>query len=51
MGYKVVLVENDVNMSIRLNNVIINRDGHDIWVSVDDISVLVIDNMWSYVKI
>ena len=45
MGYKVVLVENDVNMSIRLNNVIINRDGHDIWVSVDDISVLVIDNM------
>lgn len=45
MGYKVVLVENDVNMSIRFNNVIINRDGHDIWVSVDDISVLVIDNM------
>ena len=45
MGYKVVLVENNVNMSIRLNNVIINKDGHDIWISVDDISVLVIDNM------
>ena len=32
-------------MSIKLNNIIINKEGHDIWISVDDVSLLVIDNM------
>ena len=45
MGYKVILIENDVKMSIKLNNIIINKEGHDIWISVDDVSLLVIDNM------
>ena len=29
MGYKVILIENDVKMSIKLNNIIINKEGHD----------------------
>ena len=45
MGYKIILIENDVKMSIKLNNIIINKEGHDIWISVDDVSLLVIDNM------
>ena len=29
MGYKVILIENDVKMSIKLNNIIINKEGHE----------------------
>ena len=41
MGYKVILIENDVKMSIKLNNIIINKEGHDIWISVDDVLSLI----------
>lgn len=40
-----VLVENEVSIQIKLNNLIIRKEEKDIWIPVDDITLLVIDNM------
>lgn len=45
MGFRVVLVKNEVSIQIKLNNLIIRKEEKDIWIPVDDITLLVIDNM------
>ena len=45
MSYRVVILENEINVSIRLDNLIIDKSGEDIWIPLSDISSLVIDNM------
>lgn len=47
MGYKVVLIENEVAISLKLNNLIVRKEGRDIWIPLDDISMIVVDNLSS----
>lgn len=43
MAFRVVLIENEVNASVKLNNLVIKKNGEDIWIPIDDISVVVFD--------
>lgn len=45
MGFRVVMIENEVSIRIKLDNLIIRKDEKDLWIPIDDISVLIIDNM------
>lgn len=45
MGFRVVMIENEVTIGLKLNNLIIHKEEKDIWIPLDDISVLVVDNM------
>lgn len=45
MAFRVVLIENEVEMKVRLNNLIITKEGKDIWIPLDDISMIVMDNL------
>lgn len=49
MGFRVVLIENEVAIKVKLNNLVITRDGKDIWVPLDDISMIVMDNLSSVI--
>jgi len=45
MAYRVVLIENEVSMKLKLNNLIVDRgDEDEIWIHLDDISMIVLDN-------
>ncbi len=45
MGFRVVLVENVADIRVKLDNLVIRKEGKDIWLPIDDISILVIDNL------
>lgn len=45
MAFRVILVENEVNIRIKLDNLIINNGEKDIWAPIDDISIIVLDNL------
>lgn len=45
MGFRVVLIESDVDMHLKLNNLVINKDNKDIWIPIEDISILILDNV------
>ena len=45
MGFRVILLENELTVRMKLNNLIICKDEKDIWIPLDDISILVIDNL------
>lgn len=45
MAYKVVLIENEVQMKVRLNNLVIFKEDQEITISLDDISMIVMDNL------
>ncbi len=45
MAFRVVLIESEAALSLKLNNLIINKGDGDIWIPLDDISVIVADNM------
>lgn len=45
MGFRVVLIESEVNIRVKLDNLVIRKDEKDIWIPIDDISMLVIDNL------
>ncbi len=45
MGFRVVLIENEVNLSTKLNNLVVHRGEEEIWIPLDDISMIVIDNL------
>ena len=45
MGFRVVFIESEVKMSLKLNNLIVNKGEGDIWIPLDDISMVVIDNL------
>ena len=49
MGFRVVLIENEVAIKVKLNNLVVTRDGKDIWVPLDDISMIVMDNLSSVI--
>lgn len=45
MAFRVVLIENEVTIKVKLNNLIITKEGNDIWIPLDDISMIVMDNL------
>ena len=45
MGFRVVLLENEVQIRLKLDNLIVRKEEKDIWIPLSDISMLVIDNM------
>ena len=47
MAFRVVLIENEVSIRVKLNNLIITKAGEDIWIPLDDISMIVLDNLSS----
>ena len=47
MAFRVILIENEVNIKVKLNNLIITKCGDDIWIPLDDISMIVLDNLAS----
>ena len=47
MGFRVVLIENEVSIKVKLNNLVITKEGNDIWIPLDDLSMIVMDNLSS----
>ena len=47
MAFRVVLIENEVAIRVKLNNLIVTKNGEDIWIPLDDISMIVMDNLSS----
>lgn len=45
MSYRVIILENELAVSVRLDNLIVKRYGEDIWIPLSDISAIVFDNM------
>lgn len=45
MAFRVILIENEVDIKLKLDNLIITKEENDIWVPLDDISVIVLDNL------
>ena len=45
MAFRVVLIENEVSIKVKLNNLVITKEGKDIWIPLDDISLIVMDNL------
>lgn len=45
MAFRVILIESDVTIKVKLNNLIITKDENDVWVPLDDISMIVMDNL------
>lgn len=45
MAYKVILIENKVDIKLKLDNLVIYKSGNEIWVPMDDISVVILDNL------
>ena len=51
MAFRVVLIENEVAIRVKLNNLIVTKNGEDIWIPLDDISVIVLDNLSSVLSV
>lgn len=47
MAFRVVLIENEVEIKVKLNNLIVTKEGEDLWIPLDDISMIVMDNLSS----
>ena len=47
MAFRVIMIENEVAIRVKLNNLIITKEGNDIWIPLDDISMIVMDNLAS----
>ena len=45
MAYRVILIENECSLHLKLNNLLINKGEGDIWIPLDDISMIVLDNL------
>lgn len=45
MAFRVVMVESDVSIKLKLNNIIICKDGEEIWIPICDVSMIVLDNL------
>ncbi len=45
MAFRVVMIENEVSMKLKLNNLVLDKEGQEIWIPLSDISVVVIDNL------
>lgn len=51
MAFRIVMIENEVEISVKLNNLIVKKKGKDIWIPLDDISMIVMDNLVSTVSL
>ena len=47
MSFRVILIENEVDIKVKLNNLIVTKNGEDLWIPLDDISMIVMDNLSS----
>ncbi len=45
MAYKVILIESECSLYLKLNSLIINKGEGDISIPLDDISMIVLDNL------
>lgn len=45
MAYRIVMIESETRLSLKLNNLVVDKGEGEIWIPLDDISVLVIDNL------
>ena len=45
MGFRVVMIENEVTINLKLNNMVIKKMDEEIWIPLDDISVIILDNL------
>lgn len=45
MAFRVVLIESECSIHLKLNNLIIDKGEGDIWIPLDDISMIVLDNL------
>lgn len=49
MAFRVVLIENEVAIKVKLNNLVITKNDKDIWIPLDDISMIVMDNLFTVI--
>lgn len=45
MAYRVVLIESECSLHLKLNNLLIDKGEGDIWIPLEDISMIVLDNL------
>ena len=45
MSFRIVQIESEVKMNLKLENIVINKEDDEIWVPLSDISVIIIDNL------
>lgn len=45
MAFRVLFIENELDIKIKLDNMVISRADGDIWIPIDDISMIVLDNL------
>ena len=43
MGFRSLLIENELKISLRLGNIVITKDEEDIWLPLTDINIIVVD--------
>lgn len=43
MGFRSLLIENELKISLRLGNVVITKEGEDIWLPINDVNIIVVD--------
>ena len=51
MSFRVVLIENQVDVKVNLDNLVFKKDGREIRIPVSDISTIVIDNLKSNISV
>lgn len=49
MAFRVIFIENEVAIKVKLNNLVITKNDRDVWVPLDDISMIVLDNLSSVI--
>ena len=45
MGYRTILLENEATLKLKLNNLIVTKDGEDFWIPMSDIEIIIMDNL------
>ncbi len=45
MSFRVVLIENEIDVKVQLDNLILNTYEGEVWIPIDDISIVVLDNL------
>lgn len=45
MAFRIILIENQVTMKLKLSNLVITKNGEDIWIPLSDISIIILDNL------
>lgn len=45
MSFRIVLIESDASIYLKYNNLVINKGEDEIWIPLEDISIMVLDNL------